>query len=245
MRLDQALVERGLAPSRSRAQELIKLGHVSISGQTATKASVRVDPQADFSISDDAHDYVSRAALKLAGALDAFPVDPAGKVALDLGSSTGGFTEVLLRHGAAKVYSVDVGRDQLHPSLRNRPEVVSLEGTHAKDLTRELIQEPIDILVCDVSFISILKALPPVAALMRKGGDMITLTKPQFELGKDAIGKNGRVLPSPEEQEGFIRETILPEIASWGFTIHELINSPILGGEGTKEFLLHATKTTD
>lgn len=243
MRLDQALVDRGLAPSRARAQEMIRAGHVRLAGSTATKPSTKVPADAELSVSEEAHDYVSRAALKLVGGLDSFGIEPSGRICLDLGSSTGGFTDVLLRRGASKVYAVDVGTDQLHPSLRDDPRVISLEGTHAKDLGQGLIPEPIDLFVCDVSFISIQKALPPALALAGTPATLCTLVKPQFELGREAIGRGGRVLTPPDEQKQFIDKEIVPFLQDLGWTVHGLAISPIKGGEGTLEFLLHATKT--
>ncbi|MEM7669837.1 MAG: TlyA family RNA methyltransferase, partial [Pseudomonadota bacterium] len=183
MRLDQALVARGLAPSRARAQDVIRLGQVSVGGSIVSKPSTKVDDETELSVSAEAHDYVSRAALKLVGGLDAFGVDPSDLICLDLGASTGGFTDVLLRRGAKHVFAVDVGTDQFHPSLRDDRRVSSLEGTHAKHLSRDLIPRPIDLVVCDVSFISIVKALPPALALTGPAGQLVTLVKPQFELG--------------------------------------------------------------
>ncbi len=242
MRLDQALVERGLAPTRSRAQAMIREGHVSCGGAIIRKASINVPSDADLTISTDAHDFVSRAALKLAHALEAFAVDPSGCTCLDLGSSTGGFTDVLLRRGASKVFAIDVGRDQLASTLRHDSRVVSHEGTHAKDLTQALIPDPLDIIVCDVSFISVTKALPPALTLAKDNACLITLLKPQFELGREAIGKNGRVLPSLEEQRKFLEVHVVNAIAKLGWLPRPIIDSPILGGEGTKEFLLCADK---
>ena len=243
MRLDQALVERGLAPTRSRAQAMIREGHVSCGGEIIRKASIKVPSDADLAVSNDAHDFVSRAALKLAHALEAFDVDPKGCACLDLGASTGGFTDVLIRQGAVKVFSVDVGHEQLASILRNEPRVVSHEGTHAKDITRALIPEPLDLIVCDVSFISVTKALPPALELANDDARLITLLKPQFELGREAIGKNGRVLPSLEEQREFLEVHVESAIAKLGWSPRPIIDSPILGGEGTKEFLLCADKT--
>ncbi|MEM6748618.1 MAG: TlyA family RNA methyltransferase [Pseudomonadota bacterium] len=243
MRLDQALVERGLAPTRSRAQAMIREGYISLDGAIVRKGSIKAAPDAVITVSGDAHDYVSRAALKLAHALEAFPVDPEGLICLDLGASTGGFTDVLLRAGAAKVYAVDVGHDQLTERLRDDARVTSLEGTHAKDLAPALVPDVIDLVVCDVSFISAAKALPPALALVGDDADLIALLKPQFELGREAIGKNGRVLASLEEQQQFLEDHVVPTIAGRGWRSEPLITSPILGGEGTTEFLLYAHKT--
>jgi 23S rRNA (cytidine1920-2'-O)/16S rRNA (cytidine1409-2'-O)-methyltransferase len=243
VRLDQALVERGLVPSRSRARDLIGQGHVLVSGRTASKAGQKVAPSDDLSLSEGAHDYVSRAALKLAGALELFPIDPGGQVAADIGSSTGGFTEVLLRRGAVRVYALDVGRDQLHPSLRRNPKVVCLEGLNARDLTADHIPEAPSLIVTDVSFISLLKALPPALSLAQKGADLVALFKPQFEMGREAIGKNGAVLAPYEEQRRHAEEVVAGGLMNLGWRTLGVEDSPILGGEGTREFLLHAQKT--
>ncbi|MEM9839804.1 MAG: TlyA family RNA methyltransferase [Pseudomonadota bacterium] len=242
MRLDQVMVERGLAPSRTRAQALIKSGAVSVDGTAARKASAETPPDADIQLSDDSHQYVSRAALKLLHALDFFGHDPSGKTTLDLGSSTGGFTQVLLERGVSRVYAVDVGTDQLHPSLCSDPRVISMESTHAKVLDRNLVPEPLDLIVCDVSFISVMKALPPALALADNAAHLLTLIKPQFELGPDAIGKNGKVLTPLNEQRAFIDETIIPFFAQLGWCAEGVTTSPILGGDGTTEFLLSARK---
>lgn len=243
LRLDQALVERGLFPSRARAQGAIAAGLVMVGGRAATKASAPVDPQTELHVLGDAHDYVSRGGVKLAAALAAFSVDPAGLVCLDLGASTGGFTEVLLRAGAAKVYAVDVGHGQLHPRIAAEPRVVALERTHAKDLSPSIIPEAIDLIVCDVSFISLKKALPPALALAAPSAQLIALVKPQFEVGKAGLGKGGIV------KDG---ETVGPrlagEIADWiarayGMKPLGLIDSPIDGGDGNKEYLIGAIRT--
>lgn len=244
MRLDQALLARGLAPSRSRAQELIKGGHVLVDGLAVTKPSISVEDGIDLALASTAHDYVSRAALKLAHGLEHFGIDVAGKISLDLGSSTGGFTDVLLRGGALKVYAIDVGTDQLHPSLKEDLRVTSLEGTHSKDLSRSLVPEGVNLVVCDVSFISIVKALPPALMLSSDDAELVTLVKPQFELGRQAIGKNGRVLASDQEQRTYIDQTITPFLATLGWNTRGVTASPILGGAGTTEYLLHAQKTS-
>ncbi|MEM1409813.1 MAG: TlyA family RNA methyltransferase [Pseudomonadota bacterium] len=241
-RLDVILTQRGLAPSRSRARALIKNGWVRVDGETVTKPSSVVGTRAALDVTDDAYDFVSRAALKLDHGLDHFAVDPSGRVSLDIGASTGGFCDVLLRRGAAFVFAVDVGHGQLHPSLSEDDRVASLEGVNAKDLTKDLITYVPDLLVCDVSFISLMKALPAALSLAAPQADLITLVKPQFELGPEAIGKNGRVLPSRDEQRWFIDERITPFLARHGWSVAGITASPILGGEGTFEFLLHAQK---
>lgn len=240
-RLDRRLVEIGAFPTRARAQAAIAAGLVRVNGAPATKASQSVAADADISVEGDVHPYVSRGGLKLEGALDRFGVDPAGKICLDLGASTGGFTDVLLRRGAAKVYAVDVGAGQLHESLRAEPRVVSLEKTHAKDLSRTLIPGAIDFLVCDVSFISIRKALPPALALCAPTAQIVSLIKPQFEFGPEKIGKGGMVTATEEEMN-----EMLAEMRDWltaeGWRVSGVIESPILGGEGAKEFLIAASR---
>lgn len=239
MRLDQYLVEQGLFESRARAQGAIKAGLVRVNGVAATKPSQTVGADANVEIDGDVHPYVSRGGLKLEAALKAMEIDPAGKVCLDLGASTGGFTDALLTRGAAKVYAVDVGTGQLHEKIATDPRVVNLEQTHAKDLSRALVPDPIDIIVCDVSFISLKKALPPALPLAGPGARLAALVKPQFEVGPAGIGKGGLV------KEG-LAEPAAKDIAEWiereGWNMIGLIDSPILGGDGNREFLLGAQK---
>ncbi len=243
LRLDQALVERGLFPSRARAQGAIEAGLVLVGGRAVMKSSASVDPQADVQVIGDAHDYVSRGGVKLAAALAAFSIGPAGLCCLDLGASTGGFTEVLLRASAKRVYAVDVGKGQLHPRIGADPRAVSLERTHAKDLNRKIIPDAIDLIVCDVSFIGLRKALPPALALAAPAAMLVALVKPQFEVGKGGLGKGGLVKDAET-----IGPRIAGEIADWlardhGFTPLGMIESPIAGGDGNKEFLIGAIRT--
>ena len=243
LRLDQALVERGFFPSRARAQGAIAAGLVKVGGRPAQKPSIIIDPAAEVQVEGDAHDYVSRGALKLAAALDAFSIDATGKVCLDLGASTGGFSEVLLRRGAAKIFAVDVGRGQLHPLIASDARVISLERVHAKDLSRTLGPDPIDLLVADVSFISLKKALPPALSLLAPRASLIALVKPQFEVGREGVGKGGMVINAAEAGPGTAKE-----IAAWLRGAHDMallgvIASPIDGGDGNKEFLVGATRT--
>jgi 23S rRNA (cytidine1920-2'-O)/16S rRNA (cytidine1409-2'-O)-methyltransferase len=242
LRLDQALVERGLFPSRARAKGAIEAGLVTVGGLPAVKSSQAIDPQAELQVLGDVHDFVSRGGLKLAAALDAFSVDPAGLVCLDLGASTGGFTEVLLRRGAAKVFAVDVGHGQLHPRIAGDARVVNLERTHAKDLSAKLVPGAIDLVVADVSFISLKKALPPALALAAPGARLIALVKPQFEVGPGGVGKGGIVKDRSAGQR------VAEDIAKWlradqKFALIGVIESPIEGGDGNREFLLGATRT--
>ncbi|MBB5518118.1 TlyA family RNA methyltransferase [Amphiplicatus metriothermophilus] len=240
-RLDLALVEAGHFESRVRAQAAIRAGLVRVGGVVATRPSSRVTPADRVEVAGDVHDYVSRGGVKLEAALGAFGISPAGEVCLDLGASTGGFTDALLRAGARRVYAVDVGTGQLHASLAGDRRVVNLEKTHAKDLTRALVPEPVGVLVCDLSFISIRKALAPALALAAPGARAAVLVKPQFELGPEKIGKGGRVKAAPAEIEA-----MLADIAAWfeerGWTVEGVVESPIAGGDGNREFLLGARK---
>jgi 23S rRNA (cytidine1920-2'-O)/16S rRNA (cytidine1409-2'-O)-methyltransferase len=244
MRLDAHLVSIGLARSRDHAKELVAAGHVRINGQTARKASERIGADDDISRDGSASDYVSRAAGKLIAGLDGFGVSPEGRICADIGSSTGGFTEVLLRRGAELVFAIDVGRDQCHPRIAADPRVRLHEGTNARDLDPSVVTDAPSLVVSDVSFISITKALPPVLRLTAPEADLVTLVKPQFELGPDAIGKGGQVRPPLDEQEAFIRDNIIPALEESGFVFRDMILSPLKGGEGTTEFLLHAQKTS-
>lgn len=242
LRLDQALVERGLFPSRARAQGAIAAGLVRVNGRDAPKPSAIVDQASDIEVLGDVHDYVSRGALKLVAALDAFAIDAAGKICLDLGASTGGFTEVLLRAGAAKVYSVDVGRGQLHPRIALDPRVIALERVHARDLSLSLVPDPVDLLVADVSFISLRKALPPALSLLAPHAAIAALVKPQFEVGPDGIGKGGLVVNAQETGP-----RIANDIAAWlceaaRADLIGVMASPIDGGDGNKEFLIGAIR---
>jgi 23S rRNA (cytidine1920-2'-O)/16S rRNA (cytidine1409-2'-O)-methyltransferase len=242
MRLDAYLVQHGCFESRARAQAAVKAGLVRIGGAVATKPSASVPAGAEVNVDGDIHPYVSRGGVKLEAALRAFETDPAGKICLDLGASTGGFTDALLKRGAAKVYAVDVGTGQLHPSLLGDTRVVTLERTHAKDLSRKLIPEAIDVLVCDVSFISLKKALPPAMALCAPGARLIALIKPQFELGPEKIGKGGLVTALRGEIAALLHDTRL-WVEAKGWRVIGCIDSPIAGGDGNEEFLLGAIKT--
>lgn len=242
-RLDQRLVEAGLFPSRARAQAAVKAGLVRVNGAIETKPAAGVADETEIAVEGDVHPWVSRGGVKLDGSLRTFGIDPDGAVCLDLGASTGGFTEVLLTGGAKKVYAVDVGSGQLHPRLASDPRVVNLERTHAKDLTRALIPEPIDIVVCDVSFISLTKALPPALDLCAPGARLLALIKPQFEVGRSRIGKGGIVKPGRANTYG-----VAEEIAAWlngqpGWKSLGYAESPIAGGDGNREFLLGAIRT--
>jgi 23S rRNA (cytidine1920-2'-O)/16S rRNA (cytidine1409-2'-O)-methyltransferase len=237
-RLDQLLVDSGLAATRSRAADLVRRGCVSVGGVPAVKPGALVRGDASLAVSPDAASYVSRGALKLEAALDSFDFEVGGRVALDIGASTGGFTEVLLGHGAAKVYAVDVGRDQLHEKLRADPLVVALEGTNARSLDASIVKEPVGAIVADVSFISLTLALPAALRLAAPGAWLIALVKPQFEAGRKAVGKGGIVRSEAAREKAVTRV--------WGFLEEEgwrvlgVIPSPIRGRSGNQEFLIGA-----
>lgn len=239
-RLDMAMLKRGLVPTRSRARDLIQRGAVSVEGTVVAKPGTLVAEDAAIALSESSH-YVSRGGLKLAAALDAFGLDPAGRVALDVGASTGGFTEVLLARGAARVYAVDVGHGQLHPRLAADPRVTSLEGFDARALSPREVPEPVGAIVADVSFISLEKALPAALALAAPGAWLVALVKPQFEAGRDAVGKGGIV------RDAHVRAAQADKVAAWiggraGWHVVGIIASPIEGGSGNQELLLGARR---
>lgn len=238
-RLDQRLVDLSLAPSRARAQALIKAGVVMIDGAPARKPSQTVAADADVLLTEDPNPWVSRAGLKLAHALDIWSLDPSGAVALDVGASTGGFTEVLLAHGAAGVHALDVGHGQLHPSLAADPRVRSHEGINAKAIPPGLIQ-PVDWIVSDVSFISLTKALPGPLSLARPGARLVALVKPQFELRPTDIGKGGIV--SDPVSHSKARAAVRDFLEASGWIVEGEADSPIAGGDGNREFLITAVK---
>jgi 23S rRNA (cytidine1920-2'-O)/16S rRNA (cytidine1409-2'-O)-methyltransferase len=235
-RADLLLLELGLFESRAKAQAAIAAGLVWADGMAVRKASDMVDTAAAV-VAEPAHPYVSRGGVKLAAALEAFGIDPAGKVCLDLGASTGGFTDVLLRRGAAKVYAVDVGRGQLHASLRRDPRVVSLERTDARHLDAVLIPEPVDLLAADLSFISLKLALLPALARLAQGGSLVALIKPQFEAGRAHVGKG---VVRDEAVQRAVCDDMAAFLHGLGLTVLGVIPSPILGGEGNREFLVGA-----
>jgi 23S rRNA (cytidine1920-2'-O)/16S rRNA (cytidine1409-2'-O)-methyltransferase len=238
-RLDELLVERGLADSREKARALILAGQVLVAGQKLTKAGHSVHADVPVEVLQRLP-YVSRGGLKLEAALDHFLIDPAGKTCLDAGASTGGFTDCLLQRGAAKVYAIDVGHGQLDWKLRSDPRVVVVEGLNARYLTLDHIGEPVDLAVCDVSFISVTLILPALSAVLNSSGEMIILVKPQFEVGRDKVGKGG-VVRDPESHQ-WACDRVRAAVEELGFHA-ELIPSPILGAEGNREFLLYASHT--
>lgn len=240
-RLDQLLVARGLAESRARARDAILRGAVAVGGKPVAKPGQLVAADAEIAVDDPAAGYVSRAALKLVAGLDRFSFDVAGLIALDVGASTGGFTQVLLERGAARVHAIDVGHDQLHPKVAADPRVRRKDGLNARALTlADLEGDRPQAVVCDVSFISLTLALPPALDLAAPGALGLFLVKPQFEAGREALGKGGIVAPDVAE------ETAL-RISGWldtcpGWTVLGLAPSPIAGGDGNREWLLGARK---
>lgn len=235
IRLDQALEARGLLPSRARARDAVLRGTVTVNGVVATKPNQQVGSDDQIALDDPAAAYVSRAALKLVAGLDAGAIDPAGRVCLDLGASTGGFTQVLLERGAARVYAVDVGHDQLHQRVKADPRVVSLEGVNGRDLTVELIAEPIELLVCDISFVSVLKVLEVPLSLCAANAEAVILIKPQFEVGRDNVGKRG-IVTDESAIAGSIAD-VLAFLVAHGWTNTVSMPSPIVGGDGNHEIV--------
>ncbi len=235
-RLDLLLVERGLAQSREKARALILAGQVLVQGQKADKAGHSVSIDSKIEVLESPR-YVGRGGLKLEAALDHFRIEPGGKVCLDIGSSTGGFTDCLLQRGAARVYAIDVGTGQLDWKLRNDPRVIAREQVNARFLGREQIPEPIDLAVCDVSFISITMILPVLPNLLTESAEMVILVKPQFELERHQVGKGG-IIRDPELHQQACRR-VEEAVERLGYR-SEIIPSPILGAEGNQEFLLHA-----
>jgi 23S rRNA (cytidine1920-2'-O)/16S rRNA (cytidine1409-2'-O)-methyltransferase len=234
-RLDALVVERGLAESRARAQALIMGGAISVDGRVVTRPSYLADPAAELRRLTEEMPYVSRGGLKLRHALDRFRVEVAGRVAADVGASTGGFTDVLLQAGAARVYAIDVGYGQLDWGLRNDPRVVVLERTNIRALER--LPEPVDLATVDVSFISLRQVLPHLRALLGPDGDVLALIKPQFEAGRGRVGRKG-VVRDPGVWRDVIRE-VLTAAEGLGFHVRGLERSPIRGPAGNVEFLAH------
>ena len=237
MRADIFLVEHGYAKSRSEAQAAIRSGLVRANGGRIEKPSQSLAAGASIEYAKP-HPYVSRGGLKLAAALEKFALSPEDRICLDIGASTGGFTEVLLAGGASKVYAIDVGHGQLHPKLARDRRVVRRDGVNARDLTKQDVHEAPDAIVADVSFIGLKLALPAALALAAPGAWLVALVKPQFEVGRFAIGKGGVV------RDAKAQNAALEDIAAWiaanGWTILGHMESPIAGGEGNREFLIAA-----
>jgi 23S rRNA (cytidine1920-2'-O)/16S rRNA (cytidine1409-2'-O)-methyltransferase len=236
-RLDVVLVERGLAPSRERARALILAGQVRVAGQIETKAGAPVAAPADVELVVPDHPYVGRGGIKLAHALDAFAIDPRGRTALDIGASTGGFTDVLLQRGAAHVVALDVGRGQLDWRLRTDPRVTVREGVNARSLARGDVPETVDLVTIDVAFISLAHIFPAVAPLLPAGADVVALVKPQFEAGREEVGKHGLVTDPAVHEAVIARMTA--EAAACGLRRLAMTPSPITGATGNREFFLH------
>jgi 23S rRNA (cytidine1920-2'-O)/16S rRNA (cytidine1409-2'-O)-methyltransferase len=238
VRADQLLVDLGLAESRARAQALILAGLVFLGDRKIEKAGQQVAADADLDVRGRDHPWVSRGGIKLAHALEHFAIDVTGLVAIDVGSSTGGFTDVLLTNGAARVYAVDSGTNQLAWKLRSDDRVIVHEQTSARILTDAHIPEAIDIIVCDASFISLSKVLERPIAFARPGAHLVALIKPQFEARREEVGKNG-VVRDPAVHDR-VRTEVQDWIATQGWTVAGLTQSPITGPQGNVEFLLHA-----
>lgn len=239
-RLDQALVIRGLVRSRSRARDLIKRGLVLVDGRLATRPAEGVSDSAPLVVSEVEAGMVSRGALKLKAALDAFGFDPSGLRVADIGASTGGFTQVVLERGAAQVFAVDVGHGQLDAALAADPRVVSLEGTDCRNLEPAMTGGPLDAIVADVSFVSLRIALPAVLEMTRSAAWLVALVKPQFEVGRAGVGKGGVV------RDAALRDKAVDDVAGWldasGWSVTGRVASPITGGSGNVEYLIGARR---
>jgi len=238
-RLDVIVVDRGLAPSRERARALILAGQVSVDGRIVSKAGTPIASDARVELATPDHPYVSRGGVKLAGALDVFHIDPAGRRALDIGASTGGFTDVLLRRGAASVVALDVGHGQLDWRLRNDSRVIVREGVNARALTRDDVPHDVSLVTIDVAFISLRHILPALPPFLERPADAVALVKPQFEAGRDEVGKHGLVTDSATHEAVLARVTDAALAA--GFARAGMTPSPITGATGNQEFFLHLT----
>jgi len=240
-RADALLVERGLAESRTRAQALILAGLVFSGERKVAKAGDALPDDAPLEVRGRDHPWVSRGGVKLAHGLAAFAIDPAGRVCLDVGASTGGFTDVLLKHGAARVYAVDVGHGQLDWRLRTDPRVVVLERTNARHLSGTQIPEPVSLIVCDASFIGLETVLPAPLALAAEEAGLVALVKPQFEVGPDRVGKGGVV------RDPALHAEVCQRVAAWlearGWRVLGVEESPLRGPEGNVEFLIGARRS--
>ena len=237
-RADRLLVDRGLFESRAKAQAAIEAGLVTADEKVVLKPSEQIPADAKLQASA-AHPYVSRGGVKLATALEHFGFDPKGRICLDVGASTGGFTQVLLDRSARRIYAVDVGTDQLHKSLRARPEIISLDSTDIRQLSPDSLDEPADLVSIDVSFISLKLTLPSALGLARSPAQLVALIKPQFEAGPGAV-KKGIVRDGALQQA--ICDDIARFVASLGWRVLGVIPSPIFGGDGNAEFLLGASR---
>jgi len=240
VRVDRLLVDRGLVESRERGQALILAGQVLVNGQKQDKAGALVPEDAELRILGEVLPYVSRGGLKLAAALKEFGLSADGKVALDVGASTGGFTDCLLQHGAKKIYAVDVGYGQMAWKIRQDPRVVTIERVNIRAIEPALVPELVDIAVIDVSFISLEKVIPSILQFMGSGAELVALIKPQFEVGREQVGKGGIVRDEAARTAAVIRITEF--IGSCSFAVKGVIPSPITGQDGNVEFLIYAVK---
>jgi len=234
-RLDVWLAGHGLAESREKAQALVMAGRVTVDGQRAAKPGSRVRDGAAVTV-EPGPAHVGRGALKLAGALDAFGVSPAGRVAVDVGASTGGFTETLLERGALRVYAVDVGRGQLHEKLRQDPRVVVRDRVNARSLSPEIVPEPCSLAVMDVSFISVRKVLPALRSVLAPAAEAVVLVKPQFEVGRFQVGRGGLVKDAALHHQAL--RDVASEAQRLGYAVRAACPSPVPGAEGNREFFL-------
>jgi 23S rRNA (cytidine1920-2'-O)/16S rRNA (cytidine1409-2'-O)-methyltransferase len=239
-RLDEALVSRGLSQSRSRARDAILRGTVKVNGVAARKPSQGVFKADDLTVEDAAQHYVSRSALKLLHGLSHFEVKVSGRFALDIGASTGGFTQVLLEQGAAHVTAIDVGHGQMVPQLCEDPRVTSFENLNARDLTRLHVPNNVTLIVSDVSFISLTLALPPALSLVAYGAELLALVKPQFEVGREYVGRGGLVTDPLQHQR--VCDEVSAFLKQQGWQVKGITPSPVEGGDGNIEFLLAASK---
>ena len=238
VRIDRLLVDRGLVESREKAQAMVMAGQVLADEQKVAKPGAQVHAQAQIRLLGGRPKYVSRAGAKLEAAVEGFSIEVTEKICLDVGASTGGFTDCLLQRGARKVYALDVGKGQLHWNIRQHPRVVVREGMNARYLTSQIVPEAIDLACCDVSFISATLIVPAVAPLLKPGGEVVVLVKPQFEVGKADVGKGGIVRDPALHRQAV--EKVRQTLEECGFRRFEEMASPILGAEGNQEFLLHA-----
>lgn len=242
-RLDKVMVERGLAESRARAQAMILAGQVLVADQRVDKPGQSINPAADIRIKGETLKYVSRGGLKLEAALKEFQIDPSEKICLDVGASTGGFTDCLLQHGATRVHAIDVGHNQIAWRLRQDTRVEVIEGMNARNLTAKDFSTKFDLVTIDVSFISLTKIFPGVIQITKDNADVIVLVKPQFEVGKGEVGKGGIVSDTAKHRRVLLE--VSRSASEHGLVALAVIDSPILGAEGNREFLMHLKNRTD
>ena len=236
-RLDKLLVDRGIAQSRDRARGMIMAGKVAVDGRRIEKPGTQIDVESKLALQEEESHYVSRGGEKLEGALNAFAIDPRGMVAMDVGASTGGFTDCILQRGAEKVYAVDVGYGQLAWRLQKDPRVVNLERRNIRYLRREEVEEEIDLILIDASFISIEKFLPHLLGFLKRGGAILGLIKPQFEVGRREVGKGGVV------REAALHKRVIDRVSDFsrglGLRVLGVTESPLLGPKGNREFFIY------